>query len=286
MKGPIVKRYIYAGLGVLGLAGAGVAVAMTLTPPSDLATAVITPPYSSSASPSASATPSTSPSAATVTSDPTTSPSPETKPAEEPTVDSLIPPADPDSTDPVVSNNPLSNQKQNPGQEPVLSASQQMKTRADGTIYFVDAKTGQEVKEPEAVTPGGGTNNTAPKPIDAPGAGSQEDKMNAATSYMNHLNALYNGNWDEACKYVALPAGVSAADCAAKLEKRTTASPLVSTYSINNVNPVDIQGNNATMSPLALKNSQGEGTRAIPMTRSGSNASIWLIDGKSLTEIN
>lgn len=286
MKGPIVKRYIYAGLGVLGLAGAGVAVAMTLSPPSELATAVITPPYSSSATPSASPTVSASPSEDAPSPDATTTPEPETKPVEEPTVDILVAPADPDSTAPITSNNPLSNQKQNPGQEPILSASQQMKTRPDGTIYFVDAQTGQEIKEPESVTPGGGTNNTAPKPVDAPGAGSQEDKMNASTSYMNHLNALYNGNWDEACKYVALPAGVSSADCAAKLQKRTSERPLTSTYSINNVTPVDIQGNNATMSPLALKNSEGEGTRAIPMTRSSTDSKMWLIDGASLLEIN
>ena len=286
MKGPIVKRYIIAGLGALALAGAGVATAMTLTPPSDLATATDAPPYSVTFSPTASPSGSASPSEGSKTPDATATPSALPKPPEEPTVANYTPPADPDSTAPINSNNPLANQKKEPGQEPALSAPQQMKTRSDGSIYFVDATTGKEVQQPESTTPGGGTNNTAPKPIDAPGAGSQQDKLNVATSYMNHLNALYNGKWDEACRYVALPAGVSASDCAAKFQKRTTAHPLTSTYSINNVNPVDVQGNNATMSPLALKDSNGDGTRAIPLTRSGSNPAVWLIDGKSLLEIN
>lgn len=287
MKGPIVKRYIYAGLGALGLAGAGVAVAMTLNPPSDIATAVVEPTYSVSASPSASATASGAPSDAPASPDATTSPSEEPKPVEEPVVDNLLPPADPDSTAPISSNDPLVSQKQNPGTEPDLMPSLQVKTRPDGSTYFVDAKTGQEVKQPEGPAPANPApvpNQAGPKPVDAVGAGSIEDKTNAATSYMNHLNALYNRNWDEACTYMILPEGVTPADCAARLEARTNASPLPSEYSLNNVNTVDIQGDTGTVSMLALKDKNGSGSRAVSVTRSSTDKAVWLISGKSLTE--
>lgn len=285
MKGPIVKRYIYAGLGALGLAGAGVAVAMTLTPPNDIATAIVEPTYTVSASPSASPTGSTGTPDASASPEATTTPSEPAKPAEAVTVDTLVPPADPQSTDPIGSNDPFVNVKQDPGNEPALAPSQEMKTRADGTIYFVDANTGQEIKAPEAVAPAAGNNSEAPKPVDAIGAGSQEDKTNAATSYMNHLNALYNKNWNEACNYVLLPEGLTAADCANRLEKRTNERPFTSKYSLNNVNTVNVQGNNAKVSSLALKDANGEGTRAVTLTRSSGNAGIWLVDGKSLLDI-
>lgn len=288
MKGPIVKRYIYAGLGALGLAGAGVAVAMTLNPPSDLATAVVEPTYTVSASPSASPTDATGASEAPASPDATTTPSEEPKPVEEPVANTPQAPVDPDSTEPISSNDPLVSQKQNPGNEPELAPSLVAKTRADGSTYFVDAKTGQEVQQPQGApptNPAPAPNQAGPKPVDAVGAGSMEDKTNAATSYMNHLNALYNKNWDEACKYMILPAGVSAADCAARLEKRTNASPLPSEYSLNNVNTVDIQGDRGTVSMLALKNKNGEGSRAIPVTRSAADKNLWLISGDSLTEV-
>jgi hypothetical protein len=274
MKGSIVKRYIYAGLGALGLAGAGVAVAMSLTPPSDIASAVVTPPYS--VSPSASPSASASPSQGTPSPDVTTTPSPDTKPVEEPTVANIVPPADLDSTAPVSSGNSLVTQKQESGKEPVLAPAQESKTRADGTSYFVDKTTGEEVKPVQGVSSGAGENPN-PKPIDAPGAGSKEDKTNVATSYMNHLNALYKQDWNEACRYVALT-NISATDCAAKLKERTMQRPLTSGYTIVNVDPIDVQGNKATMSPIALKNSAGVGTRGIPLTRSATDPSIWLVD--------
>lgn len=279
MKGNAVKRYIYASLGALALTGAGFAAAITMTPPSDVATAVIDANAAPSASASASPTATGSPTA-------TPAPSESASPVETPTAAPEIPleNRDPNDTSPVTSNNPLFNTKVNP-EEVMLSAPQEAKTRPDGSTYFVNAKTGEEIKDTTTTAnPPQPVKDSYARPIDAPGAGSKEDKTNVANSFVSYLNAIYNKNYQEACTYVSV-AGLTASDCAAKLEKRTSASPLKSAYTVNNVDPIDIQGDTAQISPLAVKNAAGEGTASMLAKRSPANPSIWLIEDKSLLEV-
>jgi hypothetical protein len=167
----------------------------------------------------------------------------------------------------------------------MLSAPQEAKTRSDGSTYFVNAKTGQEIKDTTTTAnPPQPIKDTYARPIDAPGAGSKEDKTNVANSLAAYLNAIYNKDYQEACTYVSV-AGLTPADCAAKLEKRTSASPLKSAYTVNNVDPIDIQGDTAQISPLAVKNAAGEGTASMIAHRSPAKASLWLIEDKSLLEV-
>lgn len=286
MKGNSVKRYIYASLGALALTGAGFAAAITMTPPSDVATAVVEP---NAITASASGTPSASASASPNGSESpqaTTTPSEAPKPVEPPVADTQTEAKerDPNDTSPISSNNPQFNTKANP-EEVMLSAPQQAKTRADGSTYFVNTKTGEEIKD---TTTTGNTSQPVQdpyaRPIDASGAGSKEDKTNVANSFVSYLNAIYNKDWQGACKYVSVE-GLSPADCAAKLEKRTSASPLKSAYTVNNVDPIDVQGDTAQISPLAVKNASGEGTASMKAHRSPANASVWLIEDKSLLEV-
>lgn len=276
MKGNPLKRYIYAGLGALALTGAGFAVAVTMSPPSDVATAVIEANKAPSASASATPTPSASPQA-------TGTPNETPKPSEEPTKPPAIPveQRDPNDTSPVDSGNPIFNQKANPQETVNLSPSQEVKTRADGSTYFVEVGTGKEISD---TTTGNITNpvqDPYAKPLDAPGAGSKEDKTNAATSLMNYLNAIHDEDFNKACSYVSVE-GLTPAQCLTALEKRTAKSPLKSSYTINNVDPIDIQGDTARLSPLAVKNADGEGTATMLAKKSATNASIWLIADNSL----
>lgn len=283
MKGNAVKRYIYASLGALALTGAGFAAAITLTPPSDVATAVIEANASPSASASASPTATKSPIA-------TTSPSESPKPAETPT-ETPEPPVgeeaaqrDPNDTSPIGVNDHRFDAQAIPEQVTV-SPQQEVKTRADGSTYFVNAKTGEEIKNTTTTNgPAQPVQDPYARPLDASGAGSKEDKTNVANSFVSYLNAIYNKDYKEACKYVSVE-GLTAADCAAKLEKRTSASPLKSAYTVNNVDPIDVQGDTARVSPLAVKNAAGEGTASMIAHRSPASSSVWLIEDKSLLEV-
>lgn len=287
-----MKRYFYAGLGALAIAGAGIAAAVSLTPPDEVGTAVVAP--VNSGTPSASATPSQAPQAniepskAPVDGKPTDTPSEPPRALESITVDE--PPLVRSDTDtsPVNSGDSRVHEIA-PGVSSVpLAVSQKMVTRADGSIYFVNAETGEEIPETQSDTPSINDSQSAPvsaKPIDAAGAGSKEDKTNVSTAYMNHLNALYNKKWNEACSYLVLPSNVDTAKCASYLEARTGRSPLKSTYTLNNVEPVDVKGDSAYISPLALKNSSGEGTAGMTAKRNASAPNGWLIEDFSLNNI-
>lgn len=287
-----MKRYFYAGLGALAIAGAGIAAAVSLTPPDEVGTAVIAP--VNSGSPSATATPSQAPQATVEPSQapdggqPTETPSEPPRPLESVTVEE--PPLVRSDTD----TSPVSSGDSRvhaiaPGVSSVpLAPSQRMVTRSDGSTYFVNAETGEEIPETPSQTPNINESPNGPvpnKPIDAPGAGSKEDKTNVSTAYMNHLNALYNGDWNEACSYLVLPSNVDAAKCASYLEARTGRSPLKSTYTLNNVDPVDIQGDSAYISSLALKNAAGEGTAGMTAKRNASAPNGWLIEDFTLNSI-
>lgn len=251
-----MKRYIYTSIGVVVVIVALVIIGFINQPKK--AENVITPynPTSNSASP-------TTPSKATETANPAT---PTTGETNAPTT-----PTDPNETIATPSPKPTLTEDG----EKIVSASV-LKQNPDGTIEFIDGDTGA-VQAPINPT----VENQTPVTV---GKGSDVDKKNATVSFLKHINALHEGNWAEACKYIQLPPGLTDADCQSKLEKRTTSTPITTSFTIADTAGNDINGDTAVVVGTSFKDSNGNFGQPTLLHRTA-NPEVWLVDGKQLTEI-
>lgn len=165
-----------------------------------------------------------------------------------------------------------------------LAPPQEMRQREDGGIYFVNPLTGEEIKTP--ATGSSSSTPVAPGSGVAPvGKGSDADKLKIAETYRDYLNALYNEDYEKACAYVNIPAGMGLGDCMAKLAEWNNMFPIVSEYSVDQYKLTDIQGNSAAVSPWVVKDSSGNKAVKVTFSKSASNPSVWLISEKVITQV-
>lgn len=165
-----------------------------------------------------------------------------------------------------------------------LAPPQEMRQREDGAIYFVNPQTGEEIQSPV-------TNPSAGAPV-APGSGvapvgkgSDADKMKIAETYRDYLNALYNEDYEQACKHVSIPAGMAMNDCIAKLTEWNNLFPIDSEYSVDQYKLTNIEGNIADVSPWVVKDTKGNNAVKITFSKSASDPSVWLISEKVITQV-
>lgn len=263
-----MKRYIYPGIGVLAVLGGGL-LFMSLDERENLPDTEL--PAVAVVDGTVSSEPANDDDDNTETDKPTQvaeDTSKEKIPSEDP-ANNIPAPVNTDPNTAVNPESPIADQIE-------LSPSQEVRTRENGEVYFVDVKTGEEIKTPEdTVHP-----PTATTELGAPGKGSDADKNSAATSYMNHLNAIVDGDYETACEYILPQPEIT--NCAERLANRTAEFPLTSAYELSKTETVSIDGNNAYINPLSLRNSEGKGTPAVKLVRSSDSPNGWLLEDKSL----
>lgn len=259
-----MKRYIYTSIGVIVCIVILVIVGLNM---SSKKADDIPLPYNPTTS--STANPTTSPSKAPESPKATSTAIAEETPSGEPTAPIESPPA------PI--EEPAAEVLDENGNK--LSNASIMKENPDGTIYFVDGKTGEKLDDEIAVV-----GEEPKKQAPAVGAGNDTDKSNAAQSYLKHVNALYEGNWTEACKYIQIPEGLSQADCESKLAKRTTEFPLATSYVIGDIKGISVNGDQAVLSQDSIKQTNGERIRPSILNRT-SNPEVWKLGSQQLLEI-
>lgn len=269
-----MKSYIYTGAVTLGVVGIITAVLLggIDDKPDDNSAIYGNPSMTQSATPSASASPDADES------------SPEATP-EAPTAEAV--PVGPNVGE---NNQSLIEDGQdydytNPNQETVaLAPPQEMRLRDDGAVYFINSETGEEISQP-VTPPAAGTPIALGEGVAPVGAGTDNDKRKIAETYRDYLNALYNGDYEQACSHVNIPAGIGMEGCMAKLAQWNSTYPIASEYSVDQYKLTDIKGDSANVSPWVIKDNAGKPATQITLSRSANDPSVWLISEKVITQI-